>query len=85
VVKNEEYYAIGHFSKFIRPGALRVSFSVSEELPNVGIVSFLNPDGSKAMVAANYGNDARVFNVNQGGKYITCYIPAKSVATIIWK
>lgn len=84
VIKNEEYYAIGHFSKFVRPGALRVSFTKSQTISNLGISAFLNPDGSKAMVAANYNVEPVNFRVNQGEKHFSCSIPAKSVITITW-
>jgi glucosylceramidase len=84
VIENEEYYAIAHLSKFVRPGARRLAFSKSQEITNLGISAFLNPDGSKAMVAANYNDETVSFSVNQGEKYFSYSIPAKSVITIIW-
>jgi glucosylceramidase len=84
VIKNEEYYAIAHFSKFVRPGAVRLAYNKPASIINIGISAFLNPDGSKAMVVANYNNDSRTFCLNQGGKYFTCNVPGKSVATYHW-
>ena len=84
IVKNVEYYAIAHFSKFVRPGALRLAFNKSQDIPNLGISAFLNPDGSKAMVAANYSDNAQTFSVNQGNRYFTYSIAAKAVVTITW-
>ncbi len=84
VEKNEEYYAIAHFSKFVKPGALRLGYSKPQELNNLGISAFLNPDGSKAMVVANYFSTPITFTVEQGGKYFYYNIPSRSVASITW-
>ncbi|MEI7896028.1 MAG: glycoside hydrolase family 30 beta sandwich domain-containing protein [bacterium] len=81
---NEEYYSIAHFSKFVRPGAIRISSAVPASLANFGAVAFKNPDGAKAMVAANYGSSAMSFSVKQGLRYFSYTIPAKSVVSLTW-
>jgi len=84
VTKNVEYYAIGHFSKFVRPGAHRVSstaFAAGTQLDNV---AFLNADGSKVLVVSNAGTSQQTFVVQQGQRQFTYAIPAKSVASIVW-
>jgi len=45
------YYYIGHFSKFIRPGATRVASSPSRS--QLLSCAFLNPDGKLAVVVMN--------------------------------
>lgn len=85
VTKNEEYYAIAHFSKFVRPGALRIPSPVPNTLTNVVAIAFLNPDGSKVLVACNIGEDVKTFSVSQGKNNVAYTLPAKSVATIRWK
>jgi len=82
---NEEYYSIGHFSKFVRPGAVRISSITPVELTNMGVVAFLNEDGSKAMVVANYGTEFKTFTVKQGGAFFNYSVPPASVVTIVWK
>lgn len=84
VTKNEEYYSIAHFSKFVRPGAFRISTIVPPTLDGFILVGFQNVDGSKVLVACNSGNAATSFAVKQGSKYFNYAIPAKSVATIVW-
>lgn len=84
VEKNEEYYALAHMSKFVRPGAVRVSAPIPQALTNLIGVAFLNPDGSKALVICNVATDDRVFSVKQGGKNFIYSIPAKSVASVVW-
>jgi glucosylceramidase len=84
VTKNEEYYAIAHFSKFVRPGAVKVSLTIPPTLYNVSGVAFLNPDGAKALILCNSGTDDKVFSVKQAGKYFSYSIPPKSVVSIKW-
>ena len=79
-----EYYSIGHFSKFVRPGARRVSTTMPAELSNMGFVAFLNPDGSKVLITGNYGTEFKTFTMQQGTKYFSYSVPPKSEATIVW-
>ena len=67
-----------------RPGAVRVSLTIPQLLANMGIVSFLNPDGSKVLVACNYSAADRTFSAQQETRHFTATVPAKSVVTIIW-
>lgn len=49
VTFNEEYYVLGHVSKFVHPGAYRIESTP----PGQGVppnVAFLNPDGSLALI-----------------------------------
>ena len=85
VTYNEEYYSIGHFSKFVRPGAVRISASRPAELSDVGIVAFRNMDGTKAMVACNYSNASKTFTLKQGDRFVNYTLPATAVVTLVWK
>jgi glucosylceramidase len=84
VTKNEEYYALAHVSKFVRPGAVRVSTVIPQNLIKLTGVAFVNPDGSKALVLCNNNSESNSFCVKQGEKYISYIIPFKSVVTITW-
>ena len=48
------YYYIGHFSKFIRPGARRVSTAPSRS--HLLATSFINPDGQMVTVVMNHSD-----------------------------
>ena len=76
-----DYYTLGHFSKFVLPGAYRI-YSANAS----GIVSaaFLNPDGSKALVAFNDTAASNGFQVQWGGQAFTYALPAYSGATFTW-
>jgi glucosylceramidase len=84
ITKNEEYYSIAHFSKYVRPGAIRVSTVVPQSLPNTGVVAFQNPDGTKAMVISNYSNETKTFSVKQGIRNFSYSLSGQSVVTLVW-
>lgn len=84
VARNVEYYAIGHFSKFIRPGAYRIASSISAAVAGLDYVAFINIDGTKAIVVSNDNTAAKSFAVKDGELQFSYFIPAKAVATITW-
>ena len=84
VTRNVEYYSIGHFSKFVRPGAYRIASSVSAAISNVDHVAFVNPDNTKVIVVSNNDSAAKAFVVKDGLTQFTYTIPGKAVATITW-
>lgn len=83
---NEEYYLLGHFSKFIKAGAHRVNYSLSAVKPaNMEISSFMNPDGSKVVVVLNQSGSKQQFSVRVGDRRFTYTLSDQSVATFIYK
>lgn len=58
-----EYYTLGHFSKFVLPGAYRI---YSSDAAGIVSAAFLNPDGSKALVAFNDTTNTTTFQVQWG-------------------
>lgn len=77
------FYYIGHFSKFIRPGAKRiVSSSTTDRLATT---AFRNPDGSIAAVVMNATDQAQKFDVALGDEAITTNSPAHSIITVLVK
>ncbi|MBS7232412.1 RICIN domain-containing protein [Flavobacterium psychroterrae] len=79
--KNVAYYIIGQISKYVKPGALRVSSSST----NGSIVSagFKNPDGSIALVIYNSGG-ANTIKVVAGSSAFNYAVPASSAVTFTW-
>jgi glucosylceramidase len=84
ITYNEEYYSIGHMSKFVRPGAVRISSKFDQYLVNMDGVSFQNTDGSKVMVLCSYNSEYQTFTLKQGSKYFNYSIAPKSVVSIVW-
>jgi O-glycosyl hydrolase len=83
VTRNEEYYAFGHVSRFVRPGARRVASSSGFE--GIESVAFRNADdGSKALVVVNANAQQKAFLVASAGRTFRYTLPAAAVATFRW-
>jgi len=76
-----EYYTLGHFSKYVRPGAMRI---YSNNAPGLVNAAFMNTDGSKAMVVYNETSATRTFHVQWGSQVLAYSLPCKSGATFTW-
>jgi glucosylceramidase len=82
LIYTPSYYYLGHFSRFIRPGAERISTSSSRSA--LLSTSFINQDGSVATVVMN-PNDQEIryrFFVGQDETGLT--IPAHAIQTLIF-
>ena len=75
------YYYLGHFSKFIRPGAQRIACTSTDD--NLLAVAFLNPDSTLAVVVLNLTEEARDYKIWIGGKAVTTNSPAHSIETVL--
>ncbi len=75
------YYYIGHFSKFLRPGAKRVSCTSSSD--ELQATAFLNPDGRVAVVVLNLHDRAIEFQVWLSGRAARSNLPAHSIVTLV--
>ncbi|MBS0010783.1 MAG: glycoside hydrolase family 30 protein [Bacteroidales bacterium] len=75
------YYYIGHFSKFIRPGAERVSTASSRS--HLLSTSFLNGDNSLVSVVMNHGDEEISYKLYIGAEAISLSIPAHAIQTIV--
>ena len=91
-----EYFQLGQVSAFVQPGAARIdspnfvsygansanSATVSGGLDDV---AFLNPDGTKVLVAHNNSTLGIPFGVESDGRYFTYTIPAQAMTTFTWR
>jgi len=76
------YYYIGHFSKFIRPGAKRVSSGTTSN--RISSTSFMNQDGSLVVIALNEEEEAVEYFLTIGDKSTQLKIPKHSIQTIVF-
>lgn len=83
-VREPEYYVIGHFSKFVEPGATRVQSTTHPG--RVESVAFQNPDGSVVLVMVNAGDSPANVDIKLEGE-TTRYasLPSRSLLTIRWE
>jgi glucosylceramidase len=75
------FYYIGHFSRFVHPGAKRIGSSGGPA--GLESVAFLNPDGGLAVVVLNTSNLPVEFSLSYGGAPVACRIPARAIQTYV--
>jgi len=76
------YYYIGHFSRFIRPGAVRILCATTRD--ELEATAFLNPDGQIAVVVLNRSEEAMPFALKFDGAAALAESPARSIMTLAW-
>jgi len=76
------YYYIGHFSRFIRPGARRVA--CAKTLDSLEATAFLNSDGTVAVVVLNRTGQAIDFVLKSQGLQAKTSIPARGIKTFVF-
>lgn len=75
------YYTLAHFSKFIRPGAVRIGFDNPDK--DLIVTAAQNPDGSVAVVVFNPTDIKKTFNIALNNHKIETGISAKAIQTIV--
>lgn len=76
---HNSYYYIGHFARFIRPGAQRIACASS--LDDLEVTAFLNPDRQIAVVVLNRTDRAHPFALKYGGHAAGAASPPHSIST----
>jgi glucosylceramidase len=82
VTFNEEFFALGQATTAIQPDAIRIGSTTSSA---VNTVAFLNPDGSRALLALNPNAGTTTLRLFENGSHLIYEIPGKSLATFLWK
>ncbi len=75
------YYTLSHFSKYIRPGAVRIGWEHSSDVLQVTAVK--NLDGSIAVIVFNPSMKAVDFNIALENKSTSVKISAQAIQTIV--
>jgi glucosylceramidase len=78
-----DYYMIAQFSKFVQPGAKRVSSTAGSSTTTTN-VAFQNPDGTLVTVVVNQTASNQPITVRVGSQQFTATVPAKTVGTYLW-
>ena len=81
VTRNVAYYIIGHASKFVAPGSVRIGSNLTDNLQNV---AFKTPEGKKVIIVANGNSGTKEFNIKYNGKVIATSLAGGAVATYVW-
>ncbi|MBV6441256.1 MAG: hypothetical protein EPGJADBJ_02937 [Saprospiraceae bacterium] len=76
------YYYIGHFSKFIRPGAKRIVSSSNRA--QLLTTAFVNPDGKIAVVVMNPTAETIAYRLYNGDQAVETVSLPHSIATLVF-
>ncbi|MGN0242878.1 MAG: glycoside hydrolase family 30 beta sandwich domain-containing protein [Lachnospiraceae bacterium] len=83
IQKNGSYYYIGHFSRYIMPGAIRIA--TSRYCSEVETTAFLNPDGSRCVVLLNRTERLVECNVRESGLGKQIMLEPHSIASFCYQ
>lgn len=81
VTRNLAYYTIGHASKFVPLGSVRIKSSSEGKLAQV---AFLTPKGETVLIVANNTDGHQVFKVECDGSHFSADLEGKATATYVW-
>ncbi len=81
LMHQSSYYYLGHFTRFIKPGAKRVLCAASRQ--DLESTAFVNPDGSVAVVVMNRTEQAIAFALHLGTETAATELPPHSIATYL--
>ena len=81
VTRNVAYYLVGHSSKFVRPGSVRVGSSSPASLPNV---AYRTPGGGHVVLVLNAQKTPQTFGLRYQGRAVAATLPAGAVGTYVW-
>lgn len=83
LIYTNSYYYIGHFSKFIRPGARRILAAASRSA--LLTTAFVNGDGSVAVVVMNPTAKGGQYNLVVGASSVEINSLPHSIQTVVFK
>jgi len=81
LIYTNSYFYIGHFSKFIKPGAKRISCSTNRD--KLQSTAFLNPDGKMVVVILNLSDSKLPFKLWIAGKAAQTNSLPHSIMTVV--
>ncbi|KAK6112401.1 O-Glycosyl hydrolase 30 family protein [Brugia pahangi] len=85
--KQPMFYVMGHFSKFIPPGSVRIELHFYMKPVLYEGVAFVTPAHQQVLVLLNRGNKSVTFSVEdkaKNGMALRIQLESKSIATVIW-
>lgn len=80
--KRLTYYYIGHFSRYIKPGAVRMG--ITRYTDKLEVTAFLNPGGERVLVLLNKTENEVPVTVREAGCGIETMLAPHSICTICY-
>ncbi|RZV60261.1 MAG: glycosyl hydrolase family 30 [Flavobacteriaceae bacterium] len=75
------YYTMAHFSKYIRPGAVRIGLDNPDE--TLLATAARNPDGTIALIVFNETKEPKNLNISLEGNSVDIQLSAQAIQTIV--
>lgn len=82
VIYESSYYYIGHFSKYIAPGAVRIG--CTKYTDKLEASAFKNPDGSIAVIVMNRSEQELPYTLRHRDELAESSVPAHSIQTLLF-
>lgn len=82
VTYESSFYYIGHFSKFVKPGAKRIG--CSRYTSALETVAFKNPDGEIVVVVLNRSEETLPFTLQCGNELVKLESLPRSIMTLLY-
>lgn len=79
--RNVSYYILGHISKFLPPGSVRIESNSQSPLLHI---AFKRPDGTNFLLVLNDGSERQGFSLEKNGKFFSMTLNAGDLASLIW-
>lgn len=83
IYKQPMFYGIGHFSRFITEGSIRIDVNSSNSM--IRSIGFKRPDGNVVLIFYNMFVLALELTVLVPNRKVTISIPAESVQTVVYR
>jgi glucosylceramidase len=86
VTRNVAYYIVGHLSRFVDAGSVRVASTATggSKTTSLANVAFRTPAGRYVLVVMNDGKTTQTFNIAYAGRRVTHSLAVGAVATYVW-
>jgi glucosylceramidase len=81
LVFTPSYAYMGHFTRYIKPGARRVGATTSRS--TLDTVAFRNADGKLAVVVMNRTDGPQRYRLQIDGAEVAVDIPARAIQTVL--
>ena len=79
--KRLSYYYIGQFSRYIKPGAVRIGSTRYTD--KIEVTAFCNPDGERVVVLLNKSKEDIPVTLRENGKGLELTVAANSIVTVL--
>src|ERR1700759_5607932 len=78
------YWYLAHFSRFVRPGAVRTGSVRTGAPATLSAIAFLNVDASRVLELVNTAGSSHPVQVRWQGRQLVTSLPAHSISTLRW-